>query len=257
MKNLCVFNNDEFGEVAVVSIDGKPYFEGIKVARILGYKNHNDAIRRHCKQHGIVFHDRGVVTSKRRDGSEVLQYIPSAFIDEGNLYRLIIKSRKEEAQRFESWVMDEVLPSIRLDGGYVHNDEFIKNLVKVCTVQYESIEKLKGSILDNECYVSLGKTITSCNNAISVGGFAKVLNGYGVNIGRNRLFDWFRANGYIMRQNGENQPKQVYIDRGLFVTKQMAVNTSDGVKVNVTTYITGKGQAYFINRVSNSFKYIN
>ena len=49
MNGLKVFTNEEFGDVAVISIDNKPYFEGIKVARILGYKNPNDAIKRHCK----------------------------------------------------------------------------------------------------------------------------------------------------------------------------------------------------------------
>ena len=117
MNGLKVFTNEDFGDVAVISIDNKPYFEGIKVARILGYKNPNDAIKRHCKYPGIVFHDTRVQTGRRRDGTESFQIVQRAFISEGNLYRLIVKSKKEEAEKFESWVMDEVLPSIRNDGG--------------------------------------------------------------------------------------------------------------------------------------------
>ena len=125
MNGLKVFTNEDFGDVAVISIDNKPYFEGIKVARILGYKNPNDAIKRHCKYPGIVFHDTRVQTGRRRDGTESFQIVQRAFISEGNLYRLIVKSKKEEAEKFESWVMDEVLPSIRNDGGYVNDANYM------------------------------------------------------------------------------------------------------------------------------------
>ena len=95
MNGLKVFTNEDFGDVAVISIDNKPYFEGIKVARILGYKNPNDAIKRHCKYPGIVFHDTRIQTGRRRDGTESFQIVQRAFISEGNLYRLIVKSKKQ------------------------------------------------------------------------------------------------------------------------------------------------------------------
>ena len=226
MNGLKVFTNEDFGDVAVISIDNKPYFEGIKVARILGYKNPNDAIKRHCKYPGIVFHDTRVQTGRRRDGTESFQIVQRAFISEGNLYRLIVKSKKEEAEKFESWVMDEVLPSIRNDGGYVNDETF---LVKV---------------LNNyKPYINIGQTVAQSDDSISIGAFAKLLNSLGLDVGRNRLFQWFRENGYIMKQNGENQPKQVYIDMGLFKTRQMAITTSEGIAIKVTTYVTGNKKA--------------
>ena len=151
MNGLKVFTNEDFGDVAVISIDNKPYFEGIKVARILGYKNPNDAIKRHCKYPGIVFHDTRVQTGRRRDGTESFQIVQRAFISEGNLYRLIVKSKKEEAEKFESWVMDEVLPSIRNDGGYVNDANYmIINEVQAENYIYYKLKdgnKLLGCIL--------------------------------------------------------------------------------------------------------------
>ena len=57
MNSLSIFANDEFGEVRVVNINNKPYFEGKAVAKILGYKNQIDALQRHCEKEGVVFHD--------------------------------------------------------------------------------------------------------------------------------------------------------------------------------------------------------
>jgi prophage antirepressor-like protein len=90
--------------------DGNPWFMAKDVCDILGYLNHNNAVKDHCQAKGV---------SKRYplQTSGGIQY--PAFINEGNLYRLIIKSNKPEAEPFESWVCDEVLPSIRKHGYYI------------------------------------------------------------------------------------------------------------------------------------------
>ena len=105
MNDLKIFNNSEFGQIRTVEIEGKVYFVGKDVANALGYSNPRDAIARHCK--GVVKHD-----SFKDGGQEV------ALIPEGDMYRLITHSKLESAERFESWVFDEVLPSIRQNGYY-------------------------------------------------------------------------------------------------------------------------------------------
>ena len=95
MNGLKVFTNEDFGDVAVISIDNKPYFEGIKVARILGYKNPNDAIKRHCKYPGIVFHDTRIQTGRRRDGTESFQIVQRAFIVREIYIVLLLSLRKK------------------------------------------------------------------------------------------------------------------------------------------------------------------
>ena len=105
MNHLQIFNNAELGQIRTVEIEGKIYFVGKDVANALGYSNPRDAIARHCK--GVVKHD-----SFKEGGQEV------ALIPEGDMYRLITHSKLESAERFESWVFDEVLPSLRKTGSY-------------------------------------------------------------------------------------------------------------------------------------------
>ena len=106
MNKIQVFNNEEFGEIRTVEIDGKPYFVANDVAKALGYKRTADAVTAHCK--GSVKH-----RYLTEGGEQEVKIIP-----EGDVYRLIIRSQLPTAEKFEKWVFDEVLPSIRKTGGY-------------------------------------------------------------------------------------------------------------------------------------------
>ncbi|MCP1651783.1 BRO-N domain-containing protein [Pseudomonas nitroreducens] len=92
----------------IIQNDGENWFCAKDVCEVLGYSNTSQTITDHCREKGVS--KRYTLTDK---GRQELQ-----FIDEGNLYRLIIKSRKEEAKRFESWVCDQVLPALRKTGSY-------------------------------------------------------------------------------------------------------------------------------------------
>lgn len=117
MNEMQVFQNSEFGELGVLTINGKPYFPASACARMLGYSNPRDAIKRHCKEEGVVKHD-GVSFTTNQHGVRSEQIVQTNFVTEGNLYRLITHSKLPGAERFERWVFDEVLPSIRKTGGY-------------------------------------------------------------------------------------------------------------------------------------------
>lgn len=106
MNDLKVFSSTEFGELGVMLIDGKEYFPATQCAKILGYASPKDAITRHCK--GAL--KRRLPTA----GGE--QYVK--FIPEGDLYRLIVSSKLPSAEKFERWVFDEVLPTLRKTGSY-------------------------------------------------------------------------------------------------------------------------------------------
>lgn len=121
MKEMQVFKNSEFGELGVLEIDGKPYFPATACAKILGYVNPRDAIKRHCKIEGVVKRDAWVQTGTKSDGTPAMRQNSTNYIDEGNLYRLIVNSKLPAAERFETWVFDEVLPTIRRKGAYVPN----------------------------------------------------------------------------------------------------------------------------------------
>ena len=114
---VCVFKNSEFGDLEIVQDGDKFWFPATKCAIILGYQNATRAIRTHCK-----------------GGTEMVSPSPGGpqkmkFISEGDLYRLIVRSKLESAQRFEEWVFDEVLPTVRRHGLYA-TPEVIKNFME-------------------------------------------------------------------------------------------------------------------------------
>lgn len=113
-----IFNFTEQAIRIVADDHDNPWFAATDICNVLGYANSSDALAKHCKDPGIAKRDIGVVTGKKADGTDATQQIQLTFINEGNLYRLIVKSRKQEAEKFEAWLMDEVLPSIRKTGGY-------------------------------------------------------------------------------------------------------------------------------------------
>lgn len=107
MNDLSVFENAEFGKVRIIEENGKPLFCGSDVAKALGYTNPNKAINDHCR----------AITKRSTPISGKIQEVN--FIPEGDVYRLITHSKLPSAERFEKWVFDEVLPSIRKHGAYV------------------------------------------------------------------------------------------------------------------------------------------
>ena len=106
MNDLQIFQNEEFGAVRSLEIDGKPFFVANDVARALGYASPADAVTQHCK--GSVKH-----RYLTNGGEQELKVIP-----EGDVYRLIVRSKLPSAEKFEHWVFDEVIPDIRKTGGY-------------------------------------------------------------------------------------------------------------------------------------------
>ena len=268
MESLKLFRNDFFGDILVIVKNNKEYFDANSVANVLGYSNPRDAIIRHCKEEGIIIHEVGV-TSKTRNGVSLkTQMYKKKFIDEGNLYRLIIKSKLPSARRFEKWVMDEVLPSIRKHGAYMSEEVINKTLddpdfiIELATkLKYEREQRrlleekakhLEATITIDKPYTNFGKSIATSSDAITIGQFAKVLNNNNINIGRNRLFTILRDNGYLIKVGKDkNMPKQIYVKQGLFKVAESIVKTVKGELLTATTLITGKGQMYFLEIFSN------
>lgn len=126
MNNIQIFNDPEFGSVRTVEIDRKPYFVANDVAKALGYAKPQNAIATHCR--GALKQGIGVKTGLKADGTPATQTVDMLIIPEGDLYRLITHSKLPSAERFESWVFDEVLPSIRKHGAYMTEDTLEKAL---------------------------------------------------------------------------------------------------------------------------------
>lgn len=117
MNKLQIYKSEQFGTIRMdVDENGKPLFCASDITKALGYANSSKAIAMHCKEKGIT--KRYTLTN---GGKQALTYI-----DEGNMYRLITHSKLPDAEAFETWVFDEVLPEIRRTGGYnsQQSDEF-------------------------------------------------------------------------------------------------------------------------------------
>lgn len=234
MNELQVFTNKEFGSVRMTEVDGKPYFCGTDVARALGYGEPHKAVARHCNNDGM----------KRTPISDSLGRIQeTVFISEGNLYRLIVSSKLPSAERFEKWIFDNVLPSIRKNGGYILNQENMSNeelLAKALLVTKKIIEDKDKEIERMKPKEIFFDTVADSKDAVDIGKAAKLLNF--PNIGRNNLFSFLRNAGILMR---DNVPYQKYVDAGYFrVIENSFVLESGDVKVNVKTLVYQRGLDY-------------
>ena len=106
MSEITIFENAEFGKIRTTIIDGKPWFVGKDVAFALGYVDTAYAVSTHCK--GV-----GEMPTPSAGGVQIVKIIP-----ESDLYRLIMRSKLESAEKFQDWVVEEVLPAIRKNGSY-------------------------------------------------------------------------------------------------------------------------------------------
>ena len=98
-------------------------------------------------------------------------------------------------------------------------------------------------------------SVSTSKTDISVGDMAKILKGNGIDIGRNRFFEWLRDNGYLIKQKGNdyNSPTQKSMELGLFRVKESSRIDSNGMAIILKTpIVTGKGQQYFVNKFLNA-----
>ena len=250
MNELMIFNNPEFGEIRTIEEDGKVLFCGSDVAKALGYAKPQNAIDRHCK--GAL--KRGIPHPQSPDKTIEMNFIP-----EGDIYRLAAKSELPGAERFESWIFDEVLPSIRKHGAYLTPETLeaaILNpvtMIRMCTALKDEQDKRKALEEKQEAdrpKVLFADSVAASKTSILVGELSKLLKQNGVDIGQNRLFHWLRSNGFLIRRQGTdyNMPTQRAMEMGLFEIKETSITHADGhTSVNKTPKVTGKGQQYFVN----------
>lgn len=109
MNNIQIFNSPEFGEIRTVMIEGEPWFVGRDIAKALGYAKPEGAVTAHCR-HPLK---QGIPHPQNPD-----KMIEALVIPEGDMYRLISRSKLKSAEQFEEWVFDEVLPTIHRTGQY-------------------------------------------------------------------------------------------------------------------------------------------
>lgn len=245
MTDIQIFKNEQFGEVRTSDENGVTLFCAADVARGLGYKDTVNAVKQHC---------RGVVKRHLTDSLGRTQ--EASFIPEGDVYRLIVHSKLPSAERFERWVFDEVIPTIRRHGAYatettiesiIADPESGIKLLQALKAEQERRREAEAIAEAQRPKALFADAVAASDNSILVGELAKILRQNGVETGQNRLFRWMRDNGYIMRYT--NVPTRYSMERGLMEVKERAINNPDGsVRITQTIKVTGKGQAYFVNK---------
>lgn len=253
MNELQIFNNEKYGEIRTAIINNEPYFMLADVCRVLEIKNSWDAKNR-LNKHGV-------------DTTEVIDNLgrtqQATFINESNLYKLAFTSRKKEAEEFTEWVTSEVLPSIRKHGGYLTPakiEEVLSNpdtIIKLATeLKQERAKRIEHEqkIEADKPKVLFAEAVETAKSSILVGELAKLIKQNGIDIGQQRLFNFMRENGYLIKQKGSayNMPTQKSMNLGLFEIKERTINHSDHVEIVKTPKVTGKGQIYFINMFAKS-----
>lgn len=215
MNELMIFNNPEFGEIRTIEEDGKVLFCAKDVATALGYKDTTNAIKQHCR--GVV--KRHLTDSLGRDQI-------SNFIPEGDIYRLAAKSELPGAERFESWIFDEVLPSIRKNGGYIHGQENMtpeELMAAALIMANKTIEnqKLRLSSLTVENQIMAPKAayfdeLVDRNLLTGLRETAKELN-----VPPKQFVSFLLAGKYLYRDKKKKlMPYQQHVDTGLFELKE-------------------------------------
>lgn len=251
MSELIPFEFDST-EVRALNVNSEPWFVATDVATVLGYSE-------------------AYYVTRNLDDDEKAPHIVGTpggpqemtIISEAGLYSAIMRSRAPQAKTFKRWVTHEVIPTIRRHGGYLTpamTEQVLSDPDTIIRLATDlKAERAKRLALEADAEKAAPKVlfadaVATSHTSILVGDLAKILKGNGVDLGANRLFKVLRANGYLIRRQGTdwNMPTQRSMELGLFEVKETAITHSDGhVTVNKTPKVTGKGQAYFVNRFLN------
>lgn len=185
------------------------------------------------------------------------------FLTEDGLYEVLMQSRKPIAKVFKKEVK-AILKDIRKNGMYVNskllddmleNPEFSITMLQKLKTEKENQKTLTKAIEEQKPKVVFADAVTISSSTILVGELAKLIKQNGVDIGQNRLFQWLRENGYLIKKKGldYNMPTQKSMELELFKVKETIITKSNGENtINKTTKVTGKGQIYFINKFINN-----
>lgn len=249
MNDIQVFNNPEFGEIRTVEINNEPWLVGKDVAEALGYTDTFGAMKKHVDQDDKLVCQIDSAGQKR----------DATVINESGLYSLVLSSKLPTAKKFKRWVTSEVLPSIRKHGAYmtpetlekmVLTPDFGIRLLTELKSEQDKRKALEATVEEQKPHVLFSNAVAASKTTILIGALAKLLKQNGIDIGQNRLFEWLRQNGFLIKHgDNRNMPTQRAMEMGLFEVKESChFNPSGYNVVTKTPVVTGKGQCYFINR---------
>lgn len=267
-----IFKNPAFGQMRVQSNErGQAWFCLSDVCRVLSLTNSSE-VKRRLKQPGITTAEVGVQTGTKQDGSPAIQIVNLTFIDEPNLYRCIFQSRKKEAEAFQDWVVEEVLPTIRKTGGYIPANEGESEadiMAKALLIAQRQIEaqrvraeyeaaraealqkqtvKMQGQIdYINEKQKKLIPAAAYANEVLqSKSDYTLTQTAHALGLRSvHVLTKWLKRIGVLYYQSGQWQPTAKVADKGYFTTRTCKfVNYDDTVGTKIYTTVTEHGRRF-------------
>ena len=243
-NEIKIFENEEFGSVRTMEINGEPYFVGKDVAEILGYANTSKALIDHVDDEDKLNNE--TLSSLGQRGGWL--------INESGLYSLILSSKLSNAKKFKRWVTSEILPTIRKTGSYS-----IQNKPDSYTIEdpaararrwaeeYEEKKALEAKIEEQKPLVEYAEHIQASKDVIDMKSMAKLASKNGIKIGRNKLFSFLRDRKILDR---ENIPYANYMDKEWFQVVESPYTFNNGdVKIIRTTLVSPKGQIGIIRQL--------
>lgn len=244
MNEIQTFNFKDFGVRTFVDETGNPWFCAKDVCDVLGYKNSRDAIARHTRSEGVVKHDLVKTLSNGRE-----QTFETTFIDERNVYRLIMHSDLPEAETFQDWVCGEVLPTIRKTGSYGKPPapalpDFTNPAIaaRAWAEQYEKSQALEQKILLEAPKVQAAEDFLKSDGDHIIRKVAKALG-----VGVRFLYDWLRQKKIITIRN---EPYAEFVQKGYLRPVPSYHDSHDGTRVcDLTTHVTNSGIFYIWKRL--------
>lgn len=249
MENkIKIFENEEFGKVRTVIMDGEPWFVLADICKILEISNSRMVAGR--------LEPDELMSVRLTSGG---QHREMTAVSESGLYAVVLRSDKPQAKPFRKWVTSEILPTIRRTGGYVADEDiFIENYLPFLEEPYKglfrlqmmAINQLNERIRHDQPLVDFANQVAGTENLIDMNAMAKLAVEENIPIGRNRLFRWLRENGILM---SDNLPYQKFIDRGYFAVKESVFEAGSMTKTYQQTFVTGRGQRFIIGRLKNEF----
>ncbi len=241
-NKMQVFQSEEFGSVRIIGENGKYLFCAKDVAVALGYKDATNAIKAHCK--GVV--KRHLLSN---GGTQLANFIP-----EGDVYRLIVHSKLPAAERFEQWVFDEVLPSIRKHGAYMTdalleqaatNADVASQAVKALYEERNLNKKLAGQLQQSEARLTevLPKAayydaLVACPDCTGVRLTAKLLG-----VSQSMFTSYLVRKKYAYYDvNGKMHPYALHYRNGLFVVREFIARNGHS---DTQMLVTAQGRMRF------------
>lgn len=240
MNELLVFNNPNFGCVRTAEINGEPWFVAVDVCRSLGMSDTGKAVGRLDSDESTrieIDHPQSV--------GKTIEVIA---VNEPGLYSLVLGSRKKEAREFKRWITHEVIPSIRRTGSYSMDiPQDYPSALRALADKCEENQRLEAKIALDAPKVRFAECVADSPELAYVSQLAKVLKQNGINIGRNRVFEWLREHEYIMKTGSKyNEPTQKAMNRKLF----HVVKDRFG---NAITKMTQKGFIVLLNEIMDDY----